>query len=320
MTDQTVNNFDMLQTGHGDMGAARGAIPKLIAAYRRTLPMPAMIGEFCYQGHMQAAYDDAQRYVFWGRSLPLVEAAFEWARVARPSQPVTTTLFGDARMRQRVIELSDVLCFHNYGPLPGVKTEAGGLLAHGRPVFCTEWMARSTGSRFETHLPFFKENKLACWSWGLVAGRTQTYFPWGSPRGAAEPRQWHHDILRGDGTPFNARETQFIKVATGKLPPSALPQRTILMQTAEESPVRWPYTLEKPVGKWFGPGFDDTTWRQGAAPFGREESPIARRPNTIWTSADIWLPREFTIPPQALARPARLGQRPAMARSAGRRP
>ncbi len=69
VTDETVINFDMLQTGHGDMGVARGAIPKLLAAYHRTPPMPAMIGEFCYEGHMQAAYDDAERYVFWGSML-----------------------------------------------------------------------------------------------------------------------------------------------------------------------------------------------------------------------------------------------------------
>jgi hypothetical protein len=69
VTDETVLNFDMLQTGHGDMEAARGAIPKLIAAVERKPPMPALIGEFCYEGHMQAAYDDAQRYVFWGSML-----------------------------------------------------------------------------------------------------------------------------------------------------------------------------------------------------------------------------------------------------------
>ena len=151
------------------------------------------------------------------QSLPLVEAAFKWAREAKPSQPVTTTIFGDVEMQKRIIVLSDVLCFHHYGPLSDVKTEAGRLLAHGRPVLCTEWMARGDGSRFETHLPFFKENRIACWNWGLVAGRTQTYFPWGSPKAAPEPRLWHHDILRTDGTPFNAREVQFIKVTTGKL-------------------------------------------------------------------------------------------------------
>ena len=117
-------------------------------------------------------------------SLPLMEAAFKWAREAKPSQPITTTIFGNAEMQRRIIELSDVLCFHDYGPLPGVQAQVAGLLAHGRPVLCTEWMARTQGSQFETHLAFFKENKIACWNWGFVAGRTLTYFPWGSPKGA----------------------------------------------------------------------------------------------------------------------------------------
>ena len=157
------------------------------------------------------------------QSLPLVEAAFRWAREAKPSQPITTTIFGPPEIQKRIIELSDVFCFHDYGMLPGVKCQLANLLPHGRPVLCTEWMARGAGSRFETHLPFFKENRIACWSWGLVAGRTQTYFPWGSPKGAPEPKLWHHDILRGDGTPFDDREIQFIKVMTGKRPASARP-------------------------------------------------------------------------------------------------
>ena len=230
------------------------------------------------------------------QSLPLVEAAFRWTREARPSQPVTTTIFGSADMQRRIIELSDVLCFHNYGPLPGLKAEVARLLAHGRPVLCTEWMARTGGSRFETHLPFLKEDKIACWNWGLVAGRTQTYLPWGSPKGAPEPKLWFHDILRGDGSPFNAREAQFIKVTTGRIPASSLPQRSVLVPTAAEAPVSWRYTLEKPLGDWFKPEFNDAAWREGAAPFGRKEAPIARKPNTVWTGSDLWLRREFEMP------------------------
>ena len=69
VTDETVIDFDMLQTGHGDWDKARGAIPKLKAAYDRTPPMPAMIGEYCYEGHMQTAFQDVQRYVFWASML-----------------------------------------------------------------------------------------------------------------------------------------------------------------------------------------------------------------------------------------------------------
>jgi len=69
VTDETVINFDMLQTGHGDWEAARGAIPKIQAAYARTPPMPVVLGEYCYEGHMQTAFQDVQRYVFWATML-----------------------------------------------------------------------------------------------------------------------------------------------------------------------------------------------------------------------------------------------------------
>ena len=159
------------------------------------------------------------------KSRPLVEAAFGWAREMKPVQPLTAGAWTDfnSPFQRRLMELSDVVSFHAYDKMDGVEAKLKVCREYGRPLFCTEWMARGVGSRFEMHLPFFKENKIACWSWGLVAGRTQTYFPWGSPKGAPEPKLWHHDILRADGTPFNAREVQFIKVMLGKLPASVLP-------------------------------------------------------------------------------------------------
>jgi len=66
VTDERVIEFDMLQTGHGDWSAALGAIPKLKAAYARRPAMPVLVGEACYEGHMQTAFQDVQRYVFWG--------------------------------------------------------------------------------------------------------------------------------------------------------------------------------------------------------------------------------------------------------------
>jgi hypothetical protein len=69
VTDESVIDFDMLQTGHGDWDAARGAIPKVMAAYARKPAMPVVIGEYCYEGHMQTAFQDVQRYVFWGNML-----------------------------------------------------------------------------------------------------------------------------------------------------------------------------------------------------------------------------------------------------------
>jgi hypothetical protein len=255
-----------------------------------------------YVKEMVGAFGTDRRVLAWeiynepSQSLPLVEAAFRWTREVGPSQPVTTTIYGNAEMQKRIIELSDVLSFHNYGPLPGVKATIDSLSARGRPMLCTEWLARGQGSRFETHLPYFKERKIACWNWGLVAGRTQTYFPWGSKPGSSEPTPWHHDILRADGTPFNVREAQVIRVTTDKLPANVLPPREMLVPSAEKGPVPWRYTLENPAGDWLKPGFDDSAWKQGAAPFGTLEPPIERKPNTVWKSADIWLRREFEMP------------------------
>ena len=69
VTDERAVNFDMLQTGHGDMGAAKAAIPQIQAAVARQPAMPALIGEFCYEGHMQSAFQDVERYVFWASML-----------------------------------------------------------------------------------------------------------------------------------------------------------------------------------------------------------------------------------------------------------
>ncbi|AIE87695.1 alpha-L-rhamnosidase domain protein [Fimbriimonas ginsengisoli Gsoil 348] len=69
VTDEGAVNFDMLQTGHGDMAAGMAAIPQLKAAVARQPAMPALIGEFCYEGHMQSAYQDVERYVFWASML-----------------------------------------------------------------------------------------------------------------------------------------------------------------------------------------------------------------------------------------------------------
>ena len=86
------------------------------------------------------------------------------------------------------------------------EVEKIGAISEGRPIICTEWMGRVFNSFFETHLPFFMEQQINCFNWGLVNGKTQTHFPWGSKEGADEPDVWFHDILRTDGTPYSATD------------------------------------------------------------------------------------------------------------------
>jgi hypothetical protein len=121
-------------------------------------------------------------------------------------------------MQRRMMELSDVVSFHGYDPPRGVLAKIATCQRLGRPVVCTEWLRRGSGNTFQALLPAFRERKIGCYHWGLVAGRTQTYFPWGSPKGAPMPDVWQHDVLHADGRPFRPDEVRCLRTVTGKLP------------------------------------------------------------------------------------------------------
>ena len=71
------------------------------------------------------------------------------------------------------------------------------------------------------------------------------------------------------------------------------PDPTIrLVPTAEDGPVNWSYSFEKPDEGWMQPAFNAGNWKIGAAPFGHDLPGI----RTDWTTSDIWLRREFTLP------------------------
>jgi hypothetical protein len=75
-------------------------------------------------------------------------------------------------------------------------------------------MARSNGSTFQGTLPIARKYRVAAINWGLVAGKTQTYFPWDSwqhPYVVQEPAMWFHDIFRTSGQPYDDKEVTFIK-------------------------------------------------------------------------------------------------------------
>ena len=77
-------------------------------------------------------------------------------------------------------------------------------------------MRRTGGSRFATHLPILRRGNVGSYFWGLVNGRSQTQFAWGSPPGAPEPEVWFHDLLRRDGTPYLAEEVELIRKTLGR--------------------------------------------------------------------------------------------------------
>jgi len=145
-------------------------------------------------------------------SLGLLKSVFKWARGVDPSQPLSAGVwFDNPTLNEFQLGASDVITFHNYKDVASLERQIESLKAHRRPLICTEYMARSRGSRFETHLPVFRRERVGCICWGLVSGRTQTMYPWGSPACSPEPSVWFQDILRRDGTPFDAGEVSLIR-------------------------------------------------------------------------------------------------------------
>ncbi len=158
-------------------------------------------------------------------ALLLLQKTFVWTREVNPSQPLTSGVWrgkwpNPAKLspveRCQLAE-SDVISLHTYGPLADAKKCVENLQRYNRPLLCTEFMARPLGSRFDPVLGYFKEQNVGAYCWGFVAGKTQTIYPWDSwtKEYAGEPTPWFHDILRGDGTPYDAAEVDYIKRLTG---------------------------------------------------------------------------------------------------------
>lgn len=148
------------------------------------------------------------------RSLPLLCKVFEWARSSDPSQPLTAGLWCEnTRLNAFQLEASDVITFHNYNDAGSLASQIVKLRQHGRPLICTEWLRRGH-SDVATCLPVFSRERVGCCNWGLVSGKTQTVYPWGSAAGAPEPAVWFHDLLRRDGSPFDPKETRLFRILT----------------------------------------------------------------------------------------------------------
>jgi hypothetical protein len=117
-----------------------------------------------------------------------------------------------ATARLQIAE-SDVVSFHNYDPVPELEKRIGWLKRYNRPLLCTEYMARGNGSTFEGALPVLARHGIAAYNWGLVAGKTQTIYPWESWARPVdgEPEVWFHDLLRRDGSPYREEEVEWLK-------------------------------------------------------------------------------------------------------------
>jgi Cellulase (glycosyl hydrolase family 5) len=157
----------------------------------------------------------------------LLPQVFAWARSAHPVQPLTSGVWvgnwddpaKETETTQTQLRESDVITFHNYGWPEEFEARIRSLQKLGRPIICTEYMARGAGSTFDGSLPVAKKYHVGAINWGLVAGKTQTYFPWDSwqrPYVLAQPTVWFHEVFKQDDTPYRQREVDLIRELTAR--------------------------------------------------------------------------------------------------------
>jgi hypothetical protein len=157
----------------------------------------------------------------------LVKLSFDWARDVGPCQPLTVGVWRGPAWNERdklnevhkaALELSDIISFHDYGNPDSMQARISQLRAYGRPLICTEFMARGNGSTFASILPILKLEKIAAISWGLVDGKTQTKQPWSTWQKPilGEPDPWHHEVFHTDGRPYRDDEVKLIRELTGR--------------------------------------------------------------------------------------------------------
>ncbi len=181
-----------------------------------------------YVKDILSTFSKDQRVVLWDlynepgnsgynlSSLPLLKKVFEWAWTVRPSQPLSVGVWYDNQtLSDFSLTHSDVITFHNYVDINKLEAEIIDRKKLGRPLICTEYMARSRNSNFITHLPVFKKYNVAAINWGLVAGKSNTIYQWDTPiKDGSEPALWFHDVFRKDGSPYKKEEVEIIKQLT----------------------------------------------------------------------------------------------------------
>jgi len=155
----------------------------------------------------------------------LMRETFRWARAVGPSQPLTVgawrTSTSDevvyaAPIDRDALALSDILSFHAYLPMQHTDRIIASLAPRGRPLMCTEWMARAVASRIADQLDLMRRRDVGCFHWGLVRGRTQTHLPWPEElirRGGGhhDGSTWFHDLLEPDGSPHDVKEIEALR-------------------------------------------------------------------------------------------------------------
>jgi hypothetical protein len=87
------------------------------------------------------------------------------------------------------------------------------------------------------------------------------------------------------------------RMKVGHWAPLPEPPKVVeVVPTSQKTACTWRYTIQRPAAEWTQAGFDASAWKEGPAGFGTSGTPGAVV-GTTWNTDDIWLRREFTMPP-----------------------
>lgn len=215
----------------GDRGYVRALRDYVLGVISRFRADPRVLGWDLWNepDNPAAAYRRVERPDKQALVAVLLPQVFGWARSVDPTQPLTSGVWhgawGNPRLRSLIariqLDSSDIVSFHSYARAAGFEARIAELSALGRPLLCTEYLARPLGSTIEDILPIAKRHNVGAYNWGLVAGRTQTFLPWDSWNHPyrKEPQVWFHDLLHADGRPYRDREADTIRNLAGTVVP-----------------------------------------------------------------------------------------------------
>lgn len=152
-------------------------------------------------------------------SMGLLKSVFTWARAVNPSQPISVGIWDWSFHELNAFQAinSDIITYHDYEAPEWHQRVIDMLKCFGRPMICTEYMARTRNSRFANIMPLLKKENIGAINWGLVDGKSNTKYAWDTPLpDGGEPTEWFHEVFRKDGTPYRQDEIDVIKKLNDK--------------------------------------------------------------------------------------------------------
>lgn len=192
----------------------------------------AVIGRFCTSSDVIAwdLWNEPGNSNRFGMSIPYLKRAFEVARSLDPVQPLTAGVWrypddygvckdADVDDIQRLaLDESDIITFHQYDGFERVKRVVGKLREEGRPMMCTEWLNRVQDNLITDILPYFHDEEIGSFSWGLVAGKSQHFLPWDElwKKRDLPLNRWQHDLFDVFHTPYDRTEIELMQLYAKK--------------------------------------------------------------------------------------------------------